>query len=212
MGQNSLINLSKTYAQEGNRSPNALQSHDLVSNHPRESESTREKGLEKYRTENNRSYTSRCLEMSPIEPSSPQSPRELCDNVEEEGCRSRSISPKNVQKPDAVESIIPRTNHGDSTTSYLIKSLIAIVENSESKKRIDDDKKLVGDEEIVTVGEKLIYHLAGIALPHTREFPTEGNFTSYLSQLRGLLMDQSNEENRKLLAAVKDAISDIRIA
>ncbi|XP_076806833.1 uncharacterized protein LOC143450256 isoform X2 [Clavelina lepadiformis] len=82
-------------------------------------------------------------------------------------------------------------------------------ENSEifcdNEKRNEDENEAFNWEK-EEEKRQLLSYLAGIALPHSREFPTKQNIDSYLCQLQQCCKDQSNPESQALLAAVREAL------
>nr|XP_039254653.1 uncharacterized protein LOC120331621 isoform X1 [Styela clava] len=121
------------------------------------------------------------------------SPSPIHVKMEATDCPEQPFCARESEQPTSQES-----NIGESR-----EELIKIIFNT-----VNARKELSLYENDVNT-QNLINKLAGIALPHTREFPTDENFTSYLFQLRQHLMDQTNDENRALLAVVKEAFSGV---
>nr|NP_001037830.1 transcription factor MYTF [Ciona intestinalis]BAE06567.1 transcription factor protein [Ciona intestinalis] len=98
---------------------------------------------------------------------------------------------------DVIESRLPQqamATTSETTTSNGIS--IASNPNAVAVENLDN-------EEMKT---QLLAYLGGIALPHSREFPTRENFDSYIQQLRQCCSDLSNTDNIALLDAVKQAV------
>nr|CAB3264168.1 transcription factor MYTF [Phallusia mammillata] len=76
----------------------------------------------------------------------------------------------------------------------------------DSRMDLESEKSENEQDEPQESERELLGYLAGIALPHSREFPTRENFRSYLANLRHCCQNPGNPDNQALLDAVREAV------